>query len=215
MTKTKVALFGSFYRGYYLLNELLYGPLRTQIEVVGVATDQPDQSYISAHKRVWQYPHSLAEEKMVAELAQRHGIDVYTGRVKQELFYENFEKNWKPHICLMGTFGQKIDDRLFNFPPLGFFNFHPTDGASWPSRYAGSNPFRELLDDGASHCVICMHRVDSDFDNGELIKKSEPIAIPPDSSVVDLHKITSPMAALLAREELRGILSFVDSSSTG
>lgn len=215
MTKMKIALFGSFYRGYYLLNELLYGPLRARIEVVGVATDQPDQAYVSPHKRVWQYPHSVAEENMVAALAQRHGIDVYTGRVKQESFYKQFEENWQPHICLMGTFGQKIDHRLFNFPRLGFYNFHPTDGASWPSRYAGSNPFRQLLDDSASHCVICMHRVNSDFDNGELIRKSEPIAIPPDGSVVDLHKITSPIAALLARQELMGMLSWGNTSSPG
>ena len=35
---TRIALFGSFYRGYYLLDALLNGAQHHRFEVVGVAT---------------------------------------------------------------------------------------------------------------------------------------------------------------------------------
>ena len=52
----RVALFGSYYRGYQVLDELLSGPLSAHVTVVGVATDNPDNTFISRAKRVWQYP---------------------------------------------------------------------------------------------------------------------------------------------------------------
>ena len=40
--KCRIAVFGSFYRGFYLLNELLHGQFeRASVCVVGVATDDP------------------------------------------------------------------------------------------------------------------------------------------------------------------------------
>jgi methionyl-tRNA formyltransferase len=81
--KTRVAVFGSFYRGYHILSNLLSDPeLMKRIEIVGVATDDPAQKYTSAAKRVWQYAHTQQEENMVAELAGRNGIPVFKGKVK-------------------------------------------------------------------------------------------------------------------------------------
>jgi hypothetical protein len=42
----RVAVFGSYYRGFYVLNELLFGPLRERVKVVGVATDDTGSSFI-------------------------------------------------------------------------------------------------------------------------------------------------------------------------
>ena len=49
---------------------------------------------------------------------------------------------------------------------------------------------------------MAFHAVDENFDTGPLIKLSGKIAIPPDSSVVDMHKITSYAAAKLAADEV-------------
>lgn len=198
----RVALFGSFHRGHAVLNELLSGPLADRIEIVGVATDDPDQPYVSAHKRVWQYPHEPHERTMVRALARDAGLPVYQGRVKTPEFYAAYENDWRPDICFMATFGQRIDRRLFSFPGNGFFNLHPSDRGDWPSRYAGPNPFHEMLNDGRDDCAITLHLVDDGFDTGQRIAVSPPVAIPQGASVVDLHKITAPHAALLIREQL-------------
>jgi methionyl-tRNA formyltransferase len=204
--KVRVALFGSFYRGYYVLHELLNGDVCRDIEVVGVATDDANQAYVSPSKRVWQYPHVLAERSMVETLARSYRLDVYTGRVKTAEFYERMSQHWKPDLCIMATFGQKISPELFNAPPLGFYNLHPCIDDSWPSTYVGGNPFQALLDNHQPYTVIAMHRVDEGFDTGELIAYSERIAIPPHVSVVDLHKITSTVAGKLAAAEIKKII---------
>lgn len=198
----RIAVFGSFYRGYHVLDALLSGPIRERVEVVGVATDDPGQSYVSPTKRVWQYPHTPRERTMVADLARERGIDVFTGRVKTAEFYARIENDWRPDLCVMATFGQKIDARLFGLPRLGFFNLHPCKDDAWPSRYVGGNPFRLLLEDGSEYCVIAMHQVDEGFDTGPLRAFSARIPIPAGADVVALHKLTSPAAAELMVSEV-------------
>jgi methionyl-tRNA formyltransferase len=199
-------MFGSFYRGYYVLHELLKGGLSEQLEVVGVATDDAAQGFVSPGKRVWQYPHAPEERTMVQSLAVTHGIEVYSGRVKTPEFYARMQNRWKPDLCIMATFGQKISPELFDAPRLGFYNLHPCIDDAWPSRYVGGNPFQALLDSHKPYTVIAMHRVDGGFDTGELIAYSERIAIPPHVGVVDLHKITSPVAGWLAAAQIRKII---------
>lgn len=202
----RIAVFGSFYRGYHVLHELLTGSLADRVVVVGVATDDPLQAFVNPGKRVWQYPHHPDERTMVGRLAQERGIPVYTDRVKCPAFYALIENDWKPDLCIMATFGQKIDERLYAFPAMGFYNLHPCKDDAWPSRYVGGNPFQHLIDDGSEYCVIAMHRVDDGFDTGELVAFSERIAIPEGVGVVDLHKLTAPIAAWLAAREIARLL---------
>jgi methionyl-tRNA formyltransferase len=204
--KLRIALFGSYYRGFHVLNEILDGPLHEKLHLVGVATDDPRSTFISRDKRVWQYPHTVVEATMVQDLAKRHNVPVFTGRVKTPEFYEIFEQEWRPDYCIMATFGQRIDPRLYNYPAAGFFNLHPSDNAGWPSRYAGGNPFKHLIQDNADFCVLTLHRVDDGFDTGERIAISERIYIPPGASVTDMHKTSSPLAAPLVRSHLQQVL---------
>ena len=205
--KTRIAVFGSFYRGYYVLSELLFGAVSEQVVVVGVATDDPSQNFVSPQKRLWQYPHTIAEQEMVRHLAMKSGIDTYRGRVKTPEFYDIMETRWKPDLCIMATFGQRIDERLFGAPPLGFYNLHPCTDDGWPSLYAGANPFQALLTDRKKYSVIAMHRIDGNFDAGELIAYSEKVFIPEHVGVVDLHKLTSPTAGRLAVREIAEIIA--------
>jgi len=202
----KVAVFGSFYRGYYVLGELLYGPCSDRIEIVGLATDDPTQTYVNAQNRVWKYPHSYREENMVADLAYRFDIPVYRGKVKSARFYNIFENEWKPDLCLMATFGQLIDARLIRFPGLGFYNFHPSDVGIWPSIYAGCNPFQAMFEKNEKECVVTLHEVNEQFDQGRRIACSDIILIPPGVTVTDMHKISAPVTANLLRRTLPQLL---------
>lgn len=206
LERIRVALFGSYYRGLHVLDELLHGPLYQKIKVVGVATDDPENTFISREKRVWQYPYTAHESKMVSLLAEKSGIPVYTGRVKTPAFYEMFENVWAPEYCIMATFGQRIDNRLFDYPDRGFYNLHPSDHSHWPSRYAGSNPFQHMMQDGAKECFMTLHHVDDGFDTGERVCVSPPISIPDGASVPDMHRLSSPFAAALVMHHLQQLL---------
>jgi len=205
--KPRVVLFGSYYRGYYLGGELLEGALAREVELVGIVTDDPGQPFVSPARRLWQYPHRASERDMVAGLGARHGVPCHRGRITDAVFRRRYFKDWRPDLCLMATFGQRIDVELRAQPRLGFFNFHPTHGDAWPSAYAGGNPFERLLADGVSACTVVMHAVDDGFDTGLLRARSEPIMIPPGVDVPDLHKLTSPLIARFARGEVLRLLA--------
>ena len=57
----RIAVLGSFYWGFYLLDELLNGDLCDNAIVVGLATDEPAATFASAERRVWRYPHFAGE----------------------------------------------------------------------------------------------------------------------------------------------------------
>lgn len=198
----RVGVFGSFHRGYQVLSELLKGALAARVQVVGVATDDMAAAFVSRERRVWSYPHLPEEETMVEELAAAYGLVAYKGRVKQTEFYRMYEQEWRPDLCVSATFGQRFDERLFTRPRLGFFNLHPCIDDGWPSSFAGPNPFQALLDARSDHAVIAMHTVDAGFDTGTLRAMSEKIYFPPGASVVDLHRISSPVAAKFFAHEL-------------
>ena len=204
--KVRVAVFGSFYRGYYLLSELLSGSIADAVQVVGVATDDPDNHFVSPHKRVWQYPHTAYERDMVARLAEHNGLEVFRHRVNEAPFHTIIEEQWQPDLCVMATFGQRIHRRLIDYPRLGFYNLHPCFDDGWPSKYAGGNPFNALMRDRMAYIRVAFHAIDENFDSGDLVAMTPQIAIPEEASVVDMHKITSVSAARLAADEIRKII---------
>lgn len=207
MKKCRVAVFGSFYRGFYLLNELLHGDISEAVTVVGVASDNPEASFVSADKRVWQYAHTPYEKIMVPDLAQAEGIDVFLGKVNDSVFHEICEEKWQPDICVMGTFGQRIGKRLIETPALGFYNLHPCIDDAWPSQYIGGNPFDALMRDGKCYTNIVFHAIDEGFDTGGFIAQTNRIALPKETCVTDMHKITAYAAAQLASREIEKIIA--------
>ncbi len=209
--KMRVVVFVSFYRGFHTLNNLLNDTeLKDRIEIVGVATDDPGKPGVSAKKSVWQYPHTEQEEKMVEDLAKKHGIPVYKGKVKTQEFYELLQNDWKPDIVYMGTFGQLLDETIINIPKHGIYNMHPSDGVNWPS-CVGPNPFEQMFETKKPFCSITLHKANAKFDDGEFTAFSPRIPIPYDDmenmtlgeKVIHMHRITSPYAGELANAHLR------------
>ena len=117
-----------------------------------------------------------------------------------------YEKSWKPDLCISSTFGQLFNERIFEYPAVGFLNLHPSIDDTWPS-YPGGNPFAAMISDEKPYCVITMHRVNKKFDDGELVACTRRIAIPNGATVIDMHKITSPIAAELVRDIIENYLS--------
>jgi hypothetical protein len=202
--KVRVALFGSFHGGYHVLKELLSGELADRVTVVGVATDDPTQPFIHAEKRLWQYPHTRDEELLVPRFAAAQGLPVYTGRVKTPEFFDQVFTEWRPQLCLMATFGQKIPTALIHFPALGFYNFHHA-GLDWPS-YPGPDPIAAMVRDGRSHLVLTIHKVSDVIDDGEFVARSHPVAIPDGINAVGMHRIIWPQMGPFIRREVGALL---------
>ena len=197
-SKVRVAVFGSFMGGCHVLRELLFGSLAGRVSVVGVATDDPSQPFTHPTVRLWKYPHTRNDELMVPTFATEHEIPVFTGRINSPEFHELFFDEWKPALCLMATFGQKIPRSLFDHPRLVFYNFHHS-GPTWPS-YPGPDPIAAMVRDGRTHLVLTVHRVSDEIDGGEFVARSHSVAIPAGVNAIDMHRITWPqMGAFIRR----------------
>jgi hypothetical protein len=80
----RLAAFVSHLVGCAVLEELLRLDCA---ELVLVATDDPLQAFCNAQRRLWRY--STAEELrlLVPRAAERAGLPVHTGRVRDEQFF--------------------------------------------------------------------------------------------------------------------------------
>ncbi len=204
-------MFGSFMGGYHVLTELLFGDLAERVEVVGVATDDPTQPFTNAKVRLWKYPHTPDDETLVRRFAASRQLPVFAGRVKSSEFQELILNDWKPDLCLMATFGQKIPNWLIEVPRLGFYNFHHS-GSTWPS-YPGPDPIAAMQRDGLKHLVLTMHKVSEVIDDGEFVARSHPVAIPPGINAIDMHRITWPQMHGFIRRSVTDILDSDESLS--
>ena len=202
--KTRVAVFGSFLGGYHVLKELLFGELARRITVTGVATDDPTQPFTHPHLRLWKHPHTRDDELLVPRFAEANGLPVYTGRVKSPEFNQIFLNEWRPELCLMATFGQKIPGPIFSHPRLGFFNFHHS-GETWPS-YPGPDPIAAMVRDGKSHLVLTIHAVTDVIDGGEFVARSHRVAIPEGVNAIAMHRITWPQMGPFIQRSVHGML---------
>jgi methionyl-tRNA formyltransferase len=202
----RIALFCSHYYGLSLLETLL--SLREtypEIEIVGVASDDPTKPWAAPKKRIWQYPHTKEEEDMVMNLASRHGIPVWRGRVRTEEFQEKFTKNWMPDVCYMSVFGQRIPEPMWSYPLYGFYNFHPCAGRMWPSN-VGPHAVEEMTSNGETQGAIAMHAVDNEFDHGPLVAFSEFFPVSPQERVLEMFRRTSSSGAELMAWHISEIL---------
>lgn len=198
--RTRVAVFGSFMGGYHVLKELLEGPLADRVEVVGVATDDPTKAFTHPAVRLWKYPHSREDETLVPRYAGGFGLSVFDGRIRTQEFERLFICDWRPALCLMATFGQKIPNSLIQFPSLGFYNFHHS-GDAWPS-YPGPDPIRDMIRDGRKHLVLTIHAVTDVIDGGAFVARSQRVEIPPHANAISMHRITWPQIGGFIRESV-------------
>ena len=202
--RARVVVLGSFMGGYHVLSELIFGELASRVQVVGIATDDPTQPYTNAKIRLWRHPHSQDDETLVRRFAAALKIPVFTGRVKSPDFQELMTQDWKPELCLMVTFGQRIPKTIIQVPKLGFFNFHHS-GEAWPS-YPGPDPIGDMQRDGLSNLVLTLHRVSEVIDGGEFFSRSHPVAIPPGINAIEMHRITWPQMGGFIRSAVESIL---------
>jgi methionyl-tRNA formyltransferase len=205
--KVRVAVFGSFYGGHRVLTELLNPGLSEFVSVVGIATDDPSQPFTNSQVRLWKYAHTVDEELLVPRLAAANNLPVYAGRVKAPAFTELFSECWKPDLCLMATYGQKIPLHLITYPKFGFYNFHHSDEV-WPS-YPGPDPIREMVRDGKKEVVITLHAVTEVIDDGAAYARSHKVPLPEDANSVTVHRITWPQMGSFIEAQVKRLIAAV------
>lgn len=190
MDGLRVAVFSSYLLGYLLLETLKkceqHNPGR--LNICGLVTDDPasPQAKISVKRRIWRlYEESeiINLETAMIESGLAGGMPVYTGKVKCDYFHELLT-TWKPDVILVCVFGQIIDDFIINLPPMGIYNFHPSDLLS--SHGAGPQPFQDLINRDAQTSKVTVHELTAELDGGHVVGQSSDVNVRfEDGSITD------------------------------
>jgi len=190
--KVRVALFISSDDGHAILHRFLTSPLKEVAHVVGVATDDPRTGFVGAHRRFWRYGYSKEERLLVRNRAEKAGIPVWDGRIKDKMaangtarertpFPAIFRELWQPDVAYMSSFGQLIPQSLIDVPSYGFFNVHPTsleDLSQWP-RFGGPSPYEDMRAEGIEFVTLALHRITARFDEGRIECMSSRVPLHP------------------------------------
>ena len=123
----------SFLFGYLVLETIKAYERRfpKRLDLVGVITDDPVNSdaKIGMGKRFWKFfdpDHRLDIETATVEAGLSFGVPVYTGEVKNDWFRAH-ARDWRPDVIFCSGFGQLMGPVLLGLPPMGVYNFHPSD----------------------------------------------------------------------------------------
>lgn len=177
----RIVLFASCECGIMLLEHLalLEKKFPGTIHLTGIATDDPVDAAarISLKKRVWSQ-FSAEERRSVfdrmVKTATDMGLPVYSGAVKTDYFREIY-RQWNPDALLMFCFGQKIDAVLYDSPPAGAYNFHPS--SLHKQIGAGSQPFHKAIENGQKSSQMVIHKVTEQIDVGPIVGISPEVNI--------------------------------------
>ena len=176
-----------------------------KLNLVGLVTDDAANAdaKISLKKRGWRFfapEERLALETATVKTALEAGTPVYTGEVKIDWFYRQAMK-WDPDAILVCGFGQLIDAKIQKLPPLGIYNFHPSDLVGHHG--AGPAPFEDLAARQTTRTRWTVHQLTDVLDGGPVVGQSPEIEV--GSAEGSLHsdpllieaKMTGPLGYLL------------------
>ncbi len=177
----RIVLFVSCECGTNMLRQLLQfeALYPEKLFITGVVTDDPvdPAARISLKKRVWSQFQPEERAAIFAELvdeATSHGLSCYSGAVKTDYFRAVFGQ-WHPDALIMFCFGQKIDAPLYDSPPAGAYNFHPSD---LPKKIGlGTQPFQNAMQNGLKSAPMVIHRVTELIDIGPIVGVSPHVNI--------------------------------------
>jgi len=177
----RVVVFASFLLGYILFETLKEFESRfpEKFNIVGLVTDDPSNpnAKISLKRRIWRLFNQEKREYLetsILESALTFGVPCYTGEVKID-YFRKLLSEWNPHVIIVCVFGQIIDRAIIEYPPLGIYNFHPSDLKHHFG--AGPRPFEDLIKRQAHTSRVTIHYVTEDVDGGHIVGQSPPVNI--------------------------------------
>ena len=176
-----------------------------RLNLVGLVTDDADneEAKISLRKRGWRYfdpAERLALETATVERALEAGAAVYTGEVKVGWFHRK-AADWRPDAVIVCGFGQLIDRAIRELPPLGIYNFHPSDLVNHHG--AGAAPFGDLAARHTTRTRWTVHQLTEVLDGGPIVCQSPDIDVGDASGQVHADpvmiesKMTEPLTGLM------------------
>ncbi|MBI2252092.1 MAG: methionyl-tRNA formyltransferase [Armatimonadetes bacterium] len=149
-------------------------------EIVGVVT-QPDKEKGRGYKL------SASPIKLKAH---ELNLKIYQPESLKDSDFLEILKNLSPEIILVIAYGKLIPEVVFNFPPLGAINFHP----SLLPEYRGAIPIEAAIMAGEEETGLSVFFLDQGFDTGDILLQ-EKVKIDPEDTGGTLREKLADLGA--------------------
>ena len=137
----------------------------------------------------------------VHQLAEQHGIPVCTPTsLKSEEAQAEFAA-LEPDIAVVAAYGLILPQAILDAPTYGCINIHPSALPRW----RGAAPIQRTIMAGDATTEICMMKMDTGLDTGDVVLRSDPITIPEHMNAGALHDLLAEQSAPLLLEALEQI----------
>lgn len=161
---------------------------------------------------------SYSEKPQIAFLCEELDVPFY--KVQHEDLTTTLHSLFnqiEPDLALIYGFSYKLPSQVFSIPSIGCFNIH----FSLLPAYAGPDPIFWQIRNGEQMGGITIHRVDENFDSGEIVMQQQMPFIPGESwgicnsrySTVVLNMLVSLIANLQADHQLKAQQSRLSKAS--
>ena len=164
--------------------------LAEQERVVAVVT-QPDKAQGRGQK---------LGMSPIKQLALGLGLPVLQPKRVADPQFIKIIRDFRPELCVVVAFGQKIPDELLELPPHGCINLH----SSLLPKYRGAAPINKAIADGAAVTGVTTMYLSSEWDAGDIILQAEEPIYPNDTAGT-LHDRLMIKGAELLAETVRRI----------
>jgi len=104
----------------------------------------------------------------ISATASKLGISVYDQKILRNDPIALL-RSLNTDLIIVATFGQKISNKIIEYPKFGVINFHP----SYLPQYRGGCPAYSAIRDGKESSGVTLHRMTQIFDAGEIIAQKE------------------------------------------
>ncbi|GAB2788506.1 methionyl-tRNA formyltransferase [Streptomyces daliensis] len=107
-------------------------------------------------------------------------------------------ESYQPDLLIVFGFAWKLPPRVLAIPPLGVLNVH----VSMLPKYRGPAPLLWAIRNGDSRSGITVHRMDNDFDTGNILAQQDGIPLADDMSWASYCTDAMPVVYDLLRTSL-------------
>ncbi|MCA9199432.1 MAG: hypothetical protein KDA87_17925 [Planctomycetales bacterium] len=175
MKKTRLAVFASHYIGEATLNSCR--DFRDLLKVQYVVTDDPAKKYTNAKNRIWNCGYDEELRSLVMRQCSKFGIPVIEGRIKSQATIDVLN-SFQSDGILVSCFGQKLPHWLLEKVDYAAFNIHPVIAGESLARTRGPRPLLLAAESHATRIQLVIHRMTTEFDNGEIVARSVSVELP-------------------------------------
>lgn len=144
----------------------------------------------------------------VKVLAQKKGIVVLQPvKVKTGVGFWNELRELKPDVIVVAAYGRILPQEILDIPPKGIVNVH----ASFLPKYRGASPISASILNGDSETGVTIMKMELAMDTGEIIAKSQSVAISPTDTTATL---TEKLAEVGAQTLIEGLPKYLNGEIT-